>query len=86
MVADLRGGKGQAGNLLKNDELYTRVNRMVGNLNAQMDALNSGQGTLGQLMSSTSVYESLNGSMKNLREGIKEFRSNPKKFLYMKVF
>jgi phospholipid/cholesterol/gamma-HCH transport system substrate-binding protein len=86
MVADLRAGKGQAGNLLKNDELYTRVNRLVDSLNAQADALNSGQGALGQLMTSTSLYESLNGSMKNMRDGLKDFRSNPKKFLYLKVF
>jgi phospholipid/cholesterol/gamma-HCH transport system substrate-binding protein len=51
-----------------------------------VDALNSGHGALGQLMTSTSLYESLNGSMTNLREGMKEFRTNPKKFLYMKVF
>ena len=86
VVADLRAGKGPAGNLLKNDELYTRVNRMVDNLNAQVDALNSGQGALGQLMTSTSLYETLDGSMKNLRAGLKDFRSNPKKFLYLKVF
>jgi len=85
-VADLRNGNGQAGNLLKNDELYTRVNHMLDSLNAQIDALNSGQGALGQLMSGTSLYESLNGSMKNLRELLKEFRGNPKKFLFMKVF
>jgi phospholipid/cholesterol/gamma-HCH transport system substrate-binding protein len=86
VVADMRNGNGPAGNLLKNDELYTRVNRMLDNLNAQVDALNSGQGALGQLMSSTSLYESLNGSMKNLRDLLKEFRGNPKKFLFMKVF
>jgi len=86
MVADLRAGKGQAGNLLKNDELYDRVDRMVNSLNAQVDALNSGQGALGQLMTSTSLYESLNGSMKNMRDGLKDFRTNPKKFLYLKVF
>ncbi len=86
MVADLRAGKGPAGDLLKNDELYARVNLMVGNLNAQMDALNSGQGALGQLMTSTSAYESLNGSMKSMRDGLRDFRSNPKKFLYLKVF
>jgi len=86
MVADLRAGKGPAGNLLKNDDLYARVNRMVGNLNAQIDALNSGQGALGQLMTSTSAYESLNGSMQSMRDGLKDFRSNPKKFLYLKVF
>lgn len=85
-LADLRAGKGQAGNLLRNDELYTRVNRLVDNLNAQVDALYSGKGALGQLMTSTSLYESLDGSMKNLRDGMKEFRTNPRKFLYMKVF
>jgi len=86
MLADLRAGKSQAGNLLTNDELYARVNRLVDNLNAQVDALTSGEGALGQLMTSTSLYESLDGSMKHLRDGLKEFRGNPKKFLYMKVF
>ncbi len=85
-LAELNAGKGQAGSLLKNDELYARVNRMIDNLSTQVDALNSGEGALGQLMVSTSLYESLNGSMKNLQDTMKEFRGNPKKFLYLKVF
>jgi phospholipid/cholesterol/gamma-HCH transport system substrate-binding protein len=84
--ADLNAGKGTAGRLLKSDELYVGLNRMIDNLSMQVDALNSGEGAVGHLLASASLYEGINGSMKNLRDTIKEFRGNPKKFLYLKVF
>jgi len=76
----------RAGRLVKDDELYTRTRRLIDNLNAQVDALNSGEGTLGQLMVSSSTYENLVTSTKGLQNMLKELRENPKKFLWMKLF
>jgi len=80
-LEDLRAAK-----LIKDDELYTRASRLVDNLNAQVEALNSGSGSLGQLLVSSSTYENLVGSTNGLRSMLKELRQNPKKFLWMKVF
>jgi phospholipid/cholesterol/gamma-HCH transport system substrate-binding protein len=71
---------------VKDDELYLRASRLIDNLNAQVEALNSGEGTLGQLMVSSSTYENLQVGTKSLQNMLKELRENPKKFLWMKVF
>lgn len=76
----------RAGKLVKDDELYLRASRLIDNLNAQVEALNSGEGTLGQLMVSSSTYENLQVGTKSLQNMLKELRENPKKFLWMKVF
>jgi phospholipid/cholesterol/gamma-HCH transport system substrate-binding protein len=80
-LEDVRSAK-----LIKDDELYTRASRLVDNLNAQVEALNSGSGMLGQLLISSTTYENLVGSTNGLRNMLKELRENPKKFLWMKLF
>jgi len=37
-------------------------------------------------MATTAVYDELNGFAKDLRETVNAFRSDPKKYLRMKVF
>jgi hypothetical protein len=39
-----------------------------------------------QQMTSTALYENLNGSLKQLRENLRDFRLNPRKYLHMKIF
>jgi len=47
IVDDLNAGKGTAGKLLKDEELYRHLNQLVNNLSSTVDKINSGQGTLG---------------------------------------
>ena len=85
IVAQLNAGKGTMGKLLKDEALYRELNRTVDMLNGTLERVNSGQGTLGQLVVNPQLYESLNGLMRESNGLIKDFRSNPKKFLRIKL-
>ena len=85
MAEDLNAGKGTAGKLLKSDELSTNINKLLAKIDATIDKVNSGQGTLGQLMVNPQLYESMNGTMKEVNGLMKDFRSNPKKFLTIQL-
>ena len=50
-----------------------------------LDKINNGQGTLGQLVVNPTLYESLDGTTRELQGLLKDFRSNPKKFLHIKL-
>jgi phospholipid/cholesterol/gamma-HCH transport system substrate-binding protein len=80
-LEDLRAGKGRAGKLLRDDEAYMQIKRMAVNLNDQLDALNASQ-----LMASTNLYDALQGSTRQLQDSLKQFRANPKKYLWLKLF
>ena len=54
-------------------------------MDTTIDRVNSGRGTLGQLLVNPSMYENVNGFTSELNSFIKEFRSNPKKFLTVRV-
>jgi phospholipid/cholesterol/gamma-HCH transport system substrate-binding protein len=85
LIDELQAGKGTAGKLLKDEALYTAINQLVGKVDTTIDKINSGQGTLGQLMVNPQLYESMNGVTRELHQLIKDMRSNPKKFLRIKL-
>ena len=85
LLDDLNAGKGTMGKLLKDDELHRQIQSTVAKLESTIDKLNSGQGTLGQLLVNPSLYESVNGASRELEGLLKDFRSNPKKFLRIKM-
>ena len=80
-MTDINAGKGTAGKILKSDELHDQLKSTISRLDAMLDKINNGQGTLGQLLMNPSLYESLDGTTREIRGLIKDFRSNPKKFL-----
>ncbi|MBI1786944.1 MAG: MCE family protein [Acidobacteria bacterium] len=84
-VDELNAGKGTAGKLLKDEELYRKLNALVAKLDQSVTLVNSGQGTLGQLMVNPQLYETLNGTMREVQGLMKDFRTNPKKFLRIKL-
>jgi phospholipid/cholesterol/gamma-HCH transport system substrate-binding protein len=60
---DLQAGRGTAGKLLTNDELYNRINRTadkldrsVEQINSMIAEINAGQGTLGKLIKDDQIY------------------------------
>ena len=85
LVADLNAGKGTAGKLLKDDQLHRQIQDTVAKLDSILDKVNTGQGTLGQLLVNPNLYESLNGASQEMRDLMKDFRANPKKFLRIKL-
>ena len=57
----------------------------INKLNVMMDKVNSGQGTLGQLLVNQQLYDNLSGVTKEMHGLMKDFRTNPKKFLRIEL-
>lgn len=85
LLADLNAGKGTAGKLLKSDELHKQIEGTITRIDSTIDRMNSGQGTIGQLLVNPALYDSMNLTTRELNGLLKDFRSNPKKFLRIKL-
>ncbi len=75
-IADLRSGS-----IFQSDDAYVGWTRTITSLIRSVDDLNSGA-----LLNSPGEYESVTGSARELRETLRDFRSDPQKFLRIKVF
>lgn len=84
-IEALNAGKGTAGKLLRSDELHNQLATSMKKLDVTIDKINSGQGTIGQLLVNGSLYDNLNGTAREMQGLMKDFRSNPKKFLRIKL-
>ena len=98
ITADLNAGKGTAGKLLKDEQLYNDARDSLAKFNstaAKLDILigdaQSGKGTIGKLLTDETLYNNLNQTTSNVNqittEGTKliyDFRQNPKKYLTIK--
>lgn len=67
--------------LLQSDSAYVSADRALAAMIASVDEFNRNPE-----MMTTAVYDNLNGSLKELQEGLRDFRVNPKKYLRMKLF
>jgi len=85
LVDDLNAGKGTAGQLLKSDDLSNQLKESIAKIDSVIDKVNSGQGTIGQLLVNQQLYDNLNGATREMHLLMKDFRSNPKKFLRIKL-
>ena len=85
LTKELNEGKGTAGKLLKDDQLYKQFTELTAKLDATIDRINSGQGTVGQLLVNPQMYDAMNGAMREFQALAKDIRSNPKKFLTIRV-
>lgn len=85
LVADVNAGKGLAGKLLKDDALYAKFNELAAKLTTTVDKINSGQGTLGQFLVNPALYDSLTNATHEFRALANDMRTNPKKFLTIRL-
>lgn len=85
LLVDLNAGKGSAGKVLKDDELHKRIDDLVAKFNGILDKMNAGQGTLGQFLVNAQLYQSLNDTTREFQSLVKDMRSNPKKFLTIRM-
>jgi phospholipid/cholesterol/gamma-HCH transport system substrate-binding protein len=67
--------------LLRSDSTWVSINRTLAALIAKVDDFNRNP----QLANSV-LYDNLNGSLKELRNMVRDFHSNPRKYLTMKLF
>jgi phospholipid/cholesterol/gamma-HCH transport system substrate-binding protein len=85
IIQDLNAGQGTAGKLLKSEELHKQLLDTIAKVDVIIDKVNSGQGTIGQLLSNQQLYDNLNGATRELHGLMRDFRTNPKKFLRIKL-
>ena len=68
LLQDVRRGKGTAGKLLTDDQLYAELNRFVGTAGEVTRQLQRGRGTLGRLLNDPRAANSLEAALKNVDE------------------
>lgn len=68
LIQDIRAGKGTAGKLVTDDQLYKELNAFLASAENVVNAVNKGKGTLGQLVNDPAAYRSLQASLQNLSE------------------
>ena len=68
LVKDLRAGKGTAGKLMTDDQLYTELNRFVATAGEVTQTIKQGRGTVGKLLNDPRTADALQASVSNLEE------------------
>jgi phospholipid/cholesterol/gamma-HCH transport system substrate-binding protein len=66
---------------MKSDALYQSWNQNLASLSRSVDSFNAGES-----MTGVQTYESLLGATQELGSALKDFRTNPRKYLRLKVF
>jgi len=78
-------GDGTVSALIKERELYDKFNSLSGNLEAISARLDRGDGTAGRLLHDRELYDNLNRTVNELQGLLKDIRTDPKKYLRLKV-
>ncbi len=98
ITTDLNAGKGTAGKLLKDEQIYNDARDALAKFNSTASKLDiligdaqNGKGTVGKLLTDETLYNNINQTTSNVNqittEGTKliyDFRQNPKKYLTIK--
>jgi len=66
LITDIRAGKGTAGKLMTDDQLYVELRQFTAAAREVTEGLSKGKGTLGQLLNNPESARQLEASMKNL--------------------
>ena len=85
ILAGIERGEGSAGKLLKSTDLHDKIAATIVKIDTMLERVNQGQGTLGQLLVNQQLYDNLNGATREMNGLMKDFRSNPKKFLRIQL-
>jgi phospholipid/cholesterol/gamma-HCH transport system substrate-binding protein len=85
LLSDVRAGRGTLGKLATDDTLFAAYRQTGLNLQDATAKLNSNSTTMGKFFSDPQFYDTLTGLMGDMRLLVGDFRTNPKKFLKVKV-
>jgi phospholipid/cholesterol/gamma-HCH transport system substrate-binding protein len=85
LLADVRAGKGTLGKLATDDSLYSMLRETSQNVRDASAKLTSNQNTAGKMFTDPQLYDNLSGLTGDLRLLVGEFRTDPKKFLRVKL-
>jgi phospholipid/cholesterol/gamma-HCH transport system substrate-binding protein len=84
-VDGINQGQGTLGKFAKDPQLFDRMNQTFDHLDKVSQRIADGQGTLGKLSTDPTLYNNLTDSSESLRDFLKEFKKNPKKYLSIKM-
>jgi phospholipid/cholesterol/gamma-HCH transport system substrate-binding protein len=85
LLAGIQAGQGTVGKLLKTDEFGDEIKSTMMRLDTLLEKMNSGQGTLARLLNDPALADDLDGLLRESQGLMKDFRTNPKKFLHIKI-
>jgi phospholipid/cholesterol/gamma-HCH transport system substrate-binding protein len=85
VTARISRGEGTAGKLVTDEALYKRLAGVSRGLERLVTRLEAGEGTAGRLLHDRQLYENMDGAVRELRSLIADIRSDPRKFLNVRV-
>ena len=85
VIGDVRAGKGTLGKLATDETLFNKLREASSNVSEATAKLNQNTNTAGKLFSDPQLYDNLTGVTGDMRKLIGDFRTNPKKFLHIKL-
>jgi phospholipid/cholesterol/gamma-HCH transport system substrate-binding protein len=68
LIHDLREGKGTAGKLMTDEQLYRELNRFVSSASDLTQGIRDGKGTLGKLVTDPKTADTLNATLGNIEQ------------------
>lgn len=68
LLKDLRAGKGTAGKLFTDEQLYRDLNALLSSAEGVVNGINKGKGTLGALVNDPAAYRALQASLDDLQK------------------
>lgn len=99
LTTALNRNKGNISNIIANFEIisdslakseipgtFARANKVLDNMQAILNKVNSGEGTIGMLINDDSLYVELNRSATALDSLINDIKQNPKKYVRFSLF
>jgi phospholipid/cholesterol/gamma-HCH transport system substrate-binding protein len=85
-LAEINAGRGAMGQLTQTDATYRQIQRLMNTMDRAVDSLSSGETGLAVFLKDSQLYESLTGSTAEMQRSLADFRTNPRKYLRLKVF
>ena len=83
LQTELKSGKGSAA---KVSQLQARLNELSVKIEGMIAKIDSGQGTIGQLLVNPQFSEAMTGATRDFQELVQGLKTNPMKFVKLKVF
>jgi phospholipid/cholesterol/gamma-HCH transport system substrate-binding protein len=68
LLKDVRAGKGTAGKLMSDEQLYVELTRLIASANELTTGIKQGKGTAGRLLNDPKAAESLEAALTNVEE------------------
>ena len=75
IMADVEAGRGNIGKLLRDEELYRRLNATVGETQKAVEAITSGKGTIGRLIYDDSLYQEIRTPIRTLDDLVADLQA-----------